>query len=153
MPYRCVVGGCSNEPNLEKGIGLHLIPYYGDNRPVALKRRKRWVDFVKLKRAKWEPTEHSRICSVHFEKDCFTRQFLNLPGQVKPSWPVLIKDDMGFAVWPTIHAVGEPVDVPQSDRSRRKVRKSSILCILSNVVKPISFLYSILSSYSRFDRP
>ena len=74
MPSRCVVGGCGNEPNLEKGKGLHLLPYYGDDRPVPLKRQKRWVDFAKLKRAKWEPTEYSHICSAHFEKDCFTRQ-------------------------------------------------------------------------------
>ena len=152
MPSRCVVGGCGNEPNLEKGKDLHLLPYYGDDRPVALKRQKRWVDFAKLKRAKWEPTEYSHICSAHFEKDCFTRQVHNLPGQVKPSWPHLIKDEMGFTVWLTIHAVGAPVDVPQSDRSKRKARKSSILCILSNVVKPISSLHSILSSYFCFYR-
>ena len=152
MPSRCVVGGCGNVPNLEKGIGLHLLPYYGDDRTVALKRRKRWVDFAKLKRAKWEPTEYSHICSAHFEEDCFTRQFHNLLGQVKPFWPHLITDEMGFTVWPKIHAVGAPVDVPQSDRNNRKVRKSSILCIFSNVVKPISSLYSILSSYFRFYR-
>ena len=152
MPSRCVVGGCGNVPNLEKGIGLHLLPYYGDDRTVALKRRKRWVDFAKLKRAKWEPTEYSHICSAHFEKDCFTRQFHNLFGQVKPFWPHLITDEMGFTVWLKIHAVGAPVDVPQSDRNNRKVRKSSILCILSNVVKPISSLYSILSPYFRFYR-
>ena len=86
MPSR-YVGGCGNVPNLEKGIGLHLLPYYGDDRPVALKRRKQWVDFAKLKRVKREPTEYSHICSAHFGKDCFTRQFHNLPGQVKPSWP------------------------------------------------------------------
>ena len=62
------------------------------------------------------------------------------------------KDEMGFTVWPTIPAVGAPVDVPQSDRNNRKVRKSSILCIFSNVVKPISSLHSILSSYFRFYR-
>ena len=152
MPSRCVVGGRGNKPNLGKGIGLHLLPYYADDHPVALKRQKRWVDFAKLKRTKWELTEYSHICSAHFEKDCFTRQFHNLPGQVKPSWPHSIKDEMGFAVWPTIHAVGAPVNVPQSDRSNRKMRKSSILCILPNVVKPISSLHLILSPYFRFYR-
>ena len=32
MPERCVVVGCSNTPNAEKGIALHKIPFYGDER-------------------------------------------------------------------------------------------------------------------------
>ena len=55
MPSRCVVYGCSNLPDPEKGISLHKIPFYNDSRPEAIKRRKVWVDFVKSKRAKWEP--------------------------------------------------------------------------------------------------
>ena len=51
MPTRCVAGGCSNTPDLEKGIALSL-PYFGDDRPQAKKRRKKRVDFVKQKRAK-----------------------------------------------------------------------------------------------------
>lgn len=60
MPTRCVAGGCSNTPDLEKGIALHSIPYFGDDRPQAKKRRKKWVDFVKQKRAKWEPSKNSK---------------------------------------------------------------------------------------------
>ena len=52
MLTRCVAGGCSNIPDLEKGIALHSIPYFGDDRPQAKKRRKKWVDLVKQKRAK-----------------------------------------------------------------------------------------------------
>ena len=33
--------------------------------------RKKWVDQVKMYRDKWEPTEHSVLCSKHFEKSCF----------------------------------------------------------------------------------
>ena len=32
MPYRCVVGGCSNEPDHEKGFALHKIPFTNDHR-------------------------------------------------------------------------------------------------------------------------
>ena len=39
MPHRCVVGGCSNVRSLENGIGFHTIPFYGDERPEAKKRR------------------------------------------------------------------------------------------------------------------
>ena len=62
MPTRCVAGGCSNTPDLEKGIALSL-PSFGDDRPQAKKRQKRWVDFVKQKRAKWEPSKNSAIYS------------------------------------------------------------------------------------------
>ena len=40
MPTRCVVGGCSNNPDLENGIALHCIPYFGDDRPQAKKDEK-----------------------------------------------------------------------------------------------------------------
>ena len=76
MPHRCVVGGCSNIRSLEKGIGLHTIPFYGDERPEAKKRRKRWIDFVRLKRAQWEPTKSSVICSKHFKPDDFVRNYV-----------------------------------------------------------------------------
>ncbi|CAB3984914.1 THAP domain-containing 1-like [Paramuricea clavata] len=80
MPSRCVVFGCSNTCDPKNGVILHKIPYDGDSRPEAIKRRKRWVDFVKRKRAKWEPSSTSCICSRHFELDAFVRK-VNLPGQ------------------------------------------------------------------------
>ena len=41
MPTRCVAGGCSNTPDLENGIALHSIPYFGDDRLQAKKDGKR----------------------------------------------------------------------------------------------------------------
>lgn len=42
MPDTCVVVGRSNIPDAEKGIRLHKIPFYGDNRSEAKAgRRKR----------------------------------------------------------------------------------------------------------------
>ena len=35
MPDRCVVAGCCNVPNSEKGIALHKIPFFGDDRNKA----------------------------------------------------------------------------------------------------------------------
>ena len=63
MPGRCVAGGCSAFPDVEKGLVLHAISFYNDDRPEARKRRKKWVEFVKQKRAKWEPTRNSSLCS------------------------------------------------------------------------------------------
>ena len=46
MPDACVVFGCSNIADPEKGVGVHKIPFLGDTRPECAKRRKKWVDFV-----------------------------------------------------------------------------------------------------------
>ena len=61
MPTRCVAAGC----------GMHFIPYYGE-RPEPKRRRKKWVDFLKQKRARWEPLKTSVLCSVHFQPEDFT---------------------------------------------------------------------------------
>jgi len=72
MPSICVVSaaGCSNGRNVEELISLHKLPFYGDDRPEAKKKRKKWVDFVWLKRAKWEPSQLSSVlCSEHFKRE------------------------------------------------------------------------------------
>ena len=101
MPSRCVVFGCSNTPHPKNGIIVHKIPYDGDSRPEAIKRRKRWVDFVKHKHAKWEPSSSSCICSKHFEPDTFVRR-VNLPGQETTYIPWLKKDEVGISSFPTL---------------------------------------------------
>jgi hypothetical protein len=80
MPSRCVVFGCSNIPDPANGIVLHRIPFDGDLRPEAVKRRKRWVDFVKRRRAKWELSSTSCVCSKHFKQDDFDK-IANVPGK------------------------------------------------------------------------
>ena len=77
----------------EKGIVLHTIPFYADDRPIARKRRKRWFDFVKAKHVKLEPSKNSGICSAHFRPEDFQRLFSNLPGQTKPVIPRLNRDE------------------------------------------------------------
>ena len=47
MPTICVAAGCSNQKDEAKGISLHVIPFFEDERPDAKRRRKKWVDFVK----------------------------------------------------------------------------------------------------------
>ena len=56
MPGRCVVGGCSALPDVQNGLILHAISFLNDERPEARKHRKKWIDFVKQKRAKCGPT-------------------------------------------------------------------------------------------------
>ena len=67
MPSLCVVFGCCNTPDPKSGIILHKIPYDGNSRPEAINRRKRLVDFVKLKHAKLETSSSSWIYSKHLE--------------------------------------------------------------------------------------
>ena len=69
MPTIFVASGCSNQKDEAKGISLHVIPFFEDERPEANRRRTKWVDFVKQKRAKWQPSNHSTICSVHFKPE------------------------------------------------------------------------------------
>lgn len=115
MPNRCVVGGCSNVSNTKQGISLHFIPFAGDERPEARKRRKQWVDFVRLKRAKWDPTPNSSICSAHFAKDDFTQRFLGISKQ--SHW--LVADEIGVAAIPNYNICSE--EKPLSARAKRMV--------------------------------
>ena len=117
MPDRCVVASCSNVPNSEKGIALHKIPFFGDNRNKAKARRKKWTEFVQLKRAKWSPTASPAVCSCHFAPEDFTRK--NSFGGQK--WQrTLVKDGIGIGPVPRFHQNTFKQE-ELSDRSRRQV--------------------------------
>lgn len=133
MPNRCVVIGCSNIPHLEKGIALHAIPYWNDNRPIPQERRRKWIEFVQVKRANWEASKWSVICSKHFTVDDFQRRYYcSLEGFEKSWIPRLKRDDYGVSVYPSIHEtvkVNDDEDSPSAsscnacrNRRRRKVR-------------------------------
>ena len=81
MPTRCVAAGCSSTRDVKEGISLHRIPFFGNENPEAKKRRKRWVDFVKLKRGNWEPSKASVICSKHFKPEDFTRVYTGFEAE------------------------------------------------------------------------
>ena len=141
MPKRCVVAGCDNVADKEKGISLHRIPYLQDERPEAKKRRKKWVDFVNLKRAKWTPTPHSVICSEHFKPEDFTRRFSHVEGEGETSDSVgnrwLTKDEIGISVFPTI--------MPTSDAgAQHSVREKRMVC------KFIKICYQVKNSLTLF---
>ena len=115
MPNRCNVGGYSNVSNTKQGISLHLIPFAGDERTEARKRRKQLVDFVRLKWAKWDPTPNSTICSTHFAKDDFTQRFFGISNQIH--W--LVADEIGVAAIPKYSICSE--EKPLSARAKRMV--------------------------------
>ena len=95
MPTRCVVEGCSNVRNLLGGIALQTIQFYADDRPKSKKRRKRWVNFVKLERSKREPSTTSVIYLKHFKGDDFVRRLdVSSEEQWIPMTPWLKRDTM-----------------------------------------------------------
>ncbi|XP_028416028.1 uncharacterized protein LOC114539590 [Dendronephthya gigantea] len=104
MPDRCVVFGCSNLANLDKGISLHRIPFFNDERSEAKRRRKRWINFVCATRDKWVATKNSAVCSEHFTPESFSRKFSLLSESDIHFSPRLIRDDIGIVACPTIHA-------------------------------------------------
>lgn len=133
MPTRCAAGGCNSFPDLKEGIALHTIPFYNDDRREARKRRKKWVNFVKCKRAKWEPTKTSAICSKHFKPEDFKRRFSFLPGQDSAFIPRLLTDNLGVSVFPTVHATSLVPEKPESDRAKRKVKSIALVLWLSKL--------------------
>ena len=59
---RCVAAGCSNTTSAT--VSLHKFP----SNPAI---RQLWVKAVQKTRAEWKgPSEHSRLCSEHFEDSC-----------------------------------------------------------------------------------
>ena len=106
MPGRCV-GGCSAFPDVQKGLILRSIPFLDNERPEARKRRKKWVGFVKQKRAKWEPTQNSSICSNHFTEDDYIRRFTYVNEvTIKPIVTRLKHDEICVTAVPSVHAEG-----------------------------------------------
>lgn len=71
---RCVVQGCNNSANLNKGISVH-------KSPKNAKRRAKWFNFV-YRHRKFNPDSRFVVCSLHFHDSCFTRQ-VHIPGCVR----------------------------------------------------------------------
>jgi len=64
MPTRCVA-------DLENGIALPSIQYFSDDRQQAKVKTKKVGGLCIAKRAKWEPSKNSVICSVQFKPEDF----------------------------------------------------------------------------------
>jgi hypothetical protein len=131
MPEKCVVYGCSNTRNVKEGISLHGIPFSGDERAEAKKRRRKWVDFVSRTRAKWKPTPRSVICSKHFNVEDFSHCYANVgeEGSLANRW--LKRDELGIAVFPSIH-LSTTKDKQPNPRDKRMVCNRS-RCIITRV--------------------
>ena len=57
MPSSCCAFGCASRYSKKKGVKLYRFP-------IDPERRSLWIQAIK--REKWQPNEHSRICGRHF---------------------------------------------------------------------------------------
>ena len=55
---------CTNN-SYSPGISMYIFP---KNEKVMAQ----WVEFVRTQRLDWEPTKYSYLCSLHYNKSCFT---------------------------------------------------------------------------------
>ena len=114
------IANCGNTGDPPNRIYVHAIPYFGDSRPEALNRRKKWVDFVKLKRAQWQDTKYSVVCSEPFKRDDYIHWYPKLPGLDKTPVPKLRRDKLGIVVFPTVQS-NKASETPLRSRTKRKV--------------------------------
>ena len=121
MPKRCVVYGCSNTTDLAKGTVLYSIPFFGETSPVAVERRKKWVDFVRRRRDKWSPTNSSVLCQKHFTADCFDHGSVAIEKYKRPR---LRRDEYGVCVFLTLQSGVEEKE--ESERTKRKRRREEV---------------------------
>ena len=150
----CVVFGCSRTADPQRGIRLHRIPSFDDPCEEIIKRQRKWVNFVQQRRAKWKPTKHSKICSLHFKREYFTRMFTLLSGQKIPSSPRLKEDNLGPCVFPSIQANSPgfkgSATKPQSARAKmsiaRKVRNSTST-LLIEILKLYTYSQAFAKSF------
>ena len=127
MPDRCVVYGCGNindKGSKEKGISLHRIPFWEDERPEAKRRRKRWVDFVQRKRANFVPSQYSAVCSDHFREEDFLRKFTALLGPTERLQAVFKRDDFGILAFLTVYPIASSALVATGESTRPKPKRS-----------------------------
>ena len=125
MPRRCVVYGCNSTPNRDEGISVHIIPFFGDNRPEAVARRRRWVNFVKRTRAQWEPTKNSAVCSKHFKPEDFEQPLAQSSLFPVTFLTTLRHDDFGKVAYPSIYPTTEQAETESSQSIERKRRRVS----------------------------
>ena len=122
MPKQCVVYGCSNVADASKGIFIYQIPFWDDNSPVAVRRKKRWLNFVWRRLDKWTPSSLSVVCSKHFTDECFIYSSESVEKYMTPR---LRRDEHGICVFPTIDTNQLTANAKSERTSRVKRREVS----------------------------
>ena len=122
MLERCMVAGRSKVTYVKNGISLHQIHFFNDERPEAKRRRRKWIEFINRKRAKWLPSRSSVVCSVHFMPEDFPSRFAVLPELNDGLQRRLTEDDIGVMPVPSIYVKGISKPDVSSSKARRDRR-------------------------------
>ena len=140
MPSRCVAAGCSN--TTKYGVSLPRFPSYP-------KYRRIWTTKVKLTRAKWSgPTEHSFLCSAHFEQTCFERGFHSQFGM---AYEAMLLPDAIQTIFPlSKKAVTAPTKKRGAFLKRERLRVSGHLVILPCITQSTSVQNDMFTLWSPF---
>ena len=127
MPSRCVTAGCSNTKD---SVSLHQ--FQSDP-----KYRRNLEAKVKLTRAKWSgPTEHSSLCSAHFEQTCFE---WGLHSQFGMAYKAMLLPDAIPTIFPlSKKAVKAPTKKRGAFLKRERLRVSGHLVILHCITQSTS---------------
>ena len=96
----CVAFGCN--ANSSQGGGIHHFFKFPTD-PLLLKK---WL--VKIKRANFKPTKHSRLCAVHFETTCFERDPETMAALGYAGARVSLKSDAVPSIFPAVEAAFMP---------------------------------------------
>ena len=157
MPNRCVEDNCGNFPDVDRGICLRVIPFYENENPVARKRRRQWVEFIKAKRANFFPTSASRLCSAQFKPEDYIRRFHVLESQGMSSMPRLIRGEVGVIPVPTIQAKpttegdgGQGYTGLSSGEKRLQRQVSTVTSLTYSFKKCLLFFLNLTSGISKF---
>ena len=96
----CAAFGCNANSSKHRATH-HFFQFPTD--PVLLKK---WI--AKIKRANFKPTKHSRLCSAHFEKNCFDRDPEMLATLGYPGARISLKSDAVPTIFPAVEAALMP---------------------------------------------
>ena len=87
---------------------------------------------MKQKRAKWEPTRNSSICSRHFTEDNYIHRFSFVDEVTnKPIVPRLKRNEIGVTAVPSVHAevlTKTPVVTESAKRQLERAVRTSVQC-------------------------
>ena len=94
----------------KRGIYIHQIPFYGDTRSEAVRKRRKWISFVNGSQKHWTPSKYSVVCSSQrFHSHIFFR-------------PTVLSDEIG--VVPVRRFYRPKVEQEYSTRDRHLHRRS-----------------------------
>ena len=144
MPSRCVAAGCSN--TTKDGVSIHVHRFPSD--PKYMYRRI-WTTKGKLTRVKWSgPTEHSFLCSAHFEQTCFER---GLHSQFGMAYKAMLLPDAIPTIFPlSKKAVKAPTKKRGTFLKRERLRVSGHLVILPCITQSTSVQNDMFTPCSPF---